>query len=520
MVVALVRLNQAERLWEIDSAENGRSVREKVAELEECDVEDLSLSLDGMKLTDEALIPNDDVFLRVHFRGICGGKGGFGAQLRSLAKQRGKKTTTNFGACRDLSGRRLRHINDEILLQKWKESKDRGEEFKADQKTPSGIGLWFLATPTWADKVSVGRKRGAADSRYKTDICLDWKRARERGKVPNGAPMDWGCPRGSRCEFAHGESDLRGAARQTAHEDAEMKKQREREEKKDAYMRPLSAMKAEDEVRDLVLEGLRAAKRAKLSNGSSTAITTAATAVSKPSGSTAAKKGAIEVNTASAAESVRLVRGQVAVHSSSSSEATTAAGESISSSSSSSSSATIRTMVLTGGGQDQAFSTVLLPWGVEEGQWFWECTLLTDGLMQLGWAMDGFTCAEEGDGVGDDSLSFAFDGLRGQLWHQGSGRTIAESEPWQIGDVISCLLHIDASTTPGSRTARLVFLRNGKAMGEVWEQRLEGDSALYPALSLEKGEAVALHVYSSSALSEEDRLAEPYQSYLPLAPAV
>lgn len=43
--------------------------------------------------------------------GLAGGKGGFGALLRGAANSSG--TTTNFDACRDLSGRRLRHVNGE-----------------------------------------------------------------------------------------------------------------------------------------------------------------------------------------------------------------------------------------------------------------------------------------------------------------------------------------------------------------------------------------------------------------------
>ena len=38
------------------------------------------------------------------------------------------KKTTDFGACRDLYGRRLRHVNDEIRLKKWLEDKEREEE--------------------------------------------------------------------------------------------------------------------------------------------------------------------------------------------------------------------------------------------------------------------------------------------------------------------------------------------------------------------------------------------------------
>ena len=44
---------------------------------------------------------------------LLGGKGGFGALLRSGA--RGSKTE-NFDACRDLSGRRLRHVNADKQL--------------------------------------------------------------------------------------------------------------------------------------------------------------------------------------------------------------------------------------------------------------------------------------------------------------------------------------------------------------------------------------------------------------------
>ena len=48
---------------------------------------------------------------------LMGGKGGFGAMLRT-AGTRGVKTT-NFDACRDLNGRRLRHVNAEAKLREW-----------------------------------------------------------------------------------------------------------------------------------------------------------------------------------------------------------------------------------------------------------------------------------------------------------------------------------------------------------------------------------------------------------------
>ncbi|GLV36633.1 uncharacterized protein CBL_07870 [Carabus blaptoides fortunei] len=62
---------------------------------------------------------------------LVGGKGGFGSMLRAIGAQIEK--TTNREACRDLSGRRLRDINEEKRLKTWiaqqvereKEAEDR-----------------------------------------------------------------------------------------------------------------------------------------------------------------------------------------------------------------------------------------------------------------------------------------------------------------------------------------------------------------------------------------------------------
>lgn len=59
--------------------------------------------------------------------GLRGGKGGFGALLRGQGRD--GKVTTNFDACRDLQGRRIKHTTVEIKLQDWKaEQKEREME--------------------------------------------------------------------------------------------------------------------------------------------------------------------------------------------------------------------------------------------------------------------------------------------------------------------------------------------------------------------------------------------------------
>jgi len=64
--------------------------------------------------------------------GLLGGKGGFGSMLRALGAQIEK--TTNKEACRDLSGRRLRDINEEKRLKKYVDNQAEREREKAEKK--------------------------------------------------------------------------------------------------------------------------------------------------------------------------------------------------------------------------------------------------------------------------------------------------------------------------------------------------------------------------------------------------
>uniref|UniRef100_A0A453FCZ0 Uncharacterized protein n=1 Tax=Aegilops tauschii subsp. strangulata TaxID=200361 RepID=A0A453FCZ0_AEGTS len=77
---------------------------------------------------------------------LRGGKGGFGSLLRGAASKAGQKKTSNFDACRDINGRRLRHVNAERRLEEWRaEAADRqleklAEDFLKKKAKESGRG--------------------------------------------------------------------------------------------------------------------------------------------------------------------------------------------------------------------------------------------------------------------------------------------------------------------------------------------------------------------------------------------
>lgn len=68
---------------------------------------------------------------------MAGGKGGFGSMLRAIGAQIEK--TTNREACRDLSGRRLRDINEEKRYKAWLE-KQKEQQEDPEEKFQKKIG--------------------------------------------------------------------------------------------------------------------------------------------------------------------------------------------------------------------------------------------------------------------------------------------------------------------------------------------------------------------------------------------
>jgi hypothetical protein len=132
---------------------------------------------------------------------ILGGKGGFGTLLKGQSRQRGARITTDFGACRDLQGRRLRSINEEFQLRAWRlaqqqqqqqnhqnnegdESQDtRNKDYEYLMNTPTGLFNWHLQVPTWANiSLKATRQLQRNYKRHFQEIELEAQRLKRERK--------------------------------------------------------------------------------------------------------------------------------------------------------------------------------------------------------------------------------------------------------------------------------------------------------------------------------------------------
>lgn len=400
--------------------------------------------------------------------GLLGGKGGFGAMLRAAAKKAGKKPTRDFGACRDLQGRRLRHVNDEIRLRKWQEERERGDSRKAkkgdDEKeeTPSGIENWYLGVPSWAEGLN---KQGKQEQSYlkprrKTRVCKQWLAARAARPAPEGAPVWWGCPRGRACDFAHGDDELVGPA-------ADALKQKKTEDKREKAQMALSDYVAASSAIDIaagmsnaVEQGMKAAHQS--------------------------KKRKLEQENVESKSVLPLEMGEsarvVTIRNNGCSWLTLLAGE-----------ASLEENGHAIG--ESEFCSLGITGGLtREGKWYYEVELLTSGLMQIGWADHMFKGdSYSGDGIGDDKHSWAYDGYRCKKWN---GEEDEDDGPeygtvWKAGDVVGCMIDATAGT--------IQYTLNGENLGIAFQklslpEDKEGTGGGYfPALSLEQGEAVIVN---------------------------
>ena len=125
----------------------------------------------------------------------------------------------------------------------------------------------------------------------------------------------------------------------------------------------------------------------------------------------------------------------------------------------------------------QNFTSIKSSNCLTSGKWCYEVTLVTSGLMQLGFCqlLTNFTRQE---GVGDDNTSFAYDGYRKVKWNK---ERKEYGKIWDIGDVIGVCLDFEKQN--------IEYFFNGQSLGIAFNGIHKGANvAFFPGVSLAKGE--------------------------------
>eukprot|EP00551_Chaetoceros_affinis_P004204 CAMPEP_0203663672 /NCGR_PEP_ID=MMETSP0090-20130426/1222_1 /ASSEMBLY_ACC=CAM_ASM_001088 /TAXON_ID=426623 /ORGANISM="Chaetoceros affinis, Strain CCMP159" /LENGTH=742 /DNA_ID=CAMNT_0050526663 /DNA_START=72 /DNA_END=2300 /DNA_ORIENTATION=- len=431
------------------------------------------------------------------FLPIRGGKGGFGTLLKGQSKQAGAKRTMDFGACRDLNGRRLRHINDEVKLRKWRESVQKKverannndgsggssggdgtgliniEEEIEQLKTASGIRNWHLMVPNWSDA-------GGGGLSSKSRNSIERKLRRE----------------------------VENLARQTKQEhDQRLKKKEAWQQSIVSYAKAGEeyAKEQDKKMTNSILEGLSKRKKRKLGDGSSNKADSSNEGAKRNNvGATAGDEDEDEGDSTSSIlglSSVCTLSGDVVVEDGKS--ANSEGSMMVQSKSEFATSAILLSLSLLNGNDNSS--------GANTGLYY-EVTVKTCGIAQIGWALipkingglklpatEGFAPnSDTGDGVGDDSFSYGFDGSRGLAFHDGkekkfgkSGSRTADDACWKDGDVVGCMYDFKNGT--------IQYSINGDNLGvafniEPCSENSLKERLLCPVLSLNENEIIGLNI--------------------------
>ncbi|XP_022215246.2 replication stress response regulator SDE2 [Drosophila obscura] len=127
MVINILLNNK--QLIVLDNEINYNDICTKIEESTHLQRDDYYLVSNGKRLTGDSTTQHESIHCILR---QVGGKGGFGSMLRAIGAQIEK--TTNREACRDLSGRRLRDINEEKRVRAWLGKQAEREREREERK--------------------------------------------------------------------------------------------------------------------------------------------------------------------------------------------------------------------------------------------------------------------------------------------------------------------------------------------------------------------------------------------------
>ncbi|KEG12676.1 ubiquitin-protein ligase [Trypanosoma grayi] len=138
------------------------------------------------------------------------------------------------------------------------------------------------------------------------------------------------------------------------------------------------------------------------------------------------------------------------------------------------------------------FSTVRANCRVSGGKWYYEVTLRSQGLIQIGWSS---SAEPQTASVGDTPTSWSVDLFRRVKWHDGKSELLTASRRWVVGDVIGCALDLVEK--------KMMFTCNGRVLcdttlSDTTFANIPASIMYEPAVSLRAGNEVLFNFGSSS----------------------
>lgn len=431
---------------------------------------------------------NDTTMINVTvISNILGGKGGFGTLLKNSSRV-SKTTSQDFGACRDLQGRRLRHVNDAAGYQQWKEWNDKVKAGTATEEemahallfgTDSGVAGWHLQLPSWGDSGAGASKQ--MNRQHARQLRL-WKREKQAA--------------------------------------VNVKEQKKQQTERDVQSYVAAAVSTSSRVQEslqtALQEGLLSQKQA----------------AAKAAANVSNKRARLEPDPPVA---FCTLAGELVMGLADSKTSATTSSSATSSSTSSpvcwqmqgTSNFATMGMILNKVNTNTATAKASDSSSTDNDNYYYyyEVRLVTGGLAQIGWATapaapattvtataaaaaaaaTGFQPnSDNGEGAGDDAFSWAYDPSRELYLHNGKEQALKVKQrsgasgagPAAAGDVIGCAYKYAEASKKGT----VQFYCNGKPVGKEMDVATDTDSdtstsiMLYPAISCNQGEILELRV--------------------------